>query len=58
MQKLIDMGYGADYAEKLFSVMPMWSFVPVVLGGCLGAYLGCTIGIKFLKKHFKKAGMA
>lgn len=40
------------------SVMPTWSFVPIVALGVLGAYLGCTLGIKILKKHFIKAGMA
>ena len=58
VQSLIDQDYGAEYAEKLLSVMPTWSFIPVVLVGMLGGYLGCTIGIKILNKHFKKAGMA
>ena len=58
VQSLIDKNYGAEYAEKMLSVMPTWSFIPVVLVGMLGGYLGCTIGIKILNKHFKKAGMA
>ena len=58
VQSLIDRNYGAEYAEKLLSVMPTWSFIPVVLVGMLGGYLGCSIGIKILNKHFKKAGMA
>lgn len=58
VQSLIDQNYGAEYAEKLLSVMPTWSFIPVVLLGMLGGYIGCTIGIKILNKHFKKAGMA
>ena len=58
VQSLIDRNYGAEYVNKLLSVMPTWSFIPVVLVGMLGGYLGCTIGIKILNKHFKKAGMA
>ena len=58
VQSLIDKNYGAEYAEKMLSVMPTWSFIPVVLLGMLGGYIGCTIGIKILNKHFKKAGMA
>lgn len=58
VQSLIDRNYGAEYAEKLLSVMPTWSFIPVVLVGMLGGYIGCSIGIKILNKHFKKAGMA
>lgn len=58
LQSLIDKNYGAEYAEKMLSVMPTWSFIPVVLLGMLGGYIGCTIGIKILNKHFKKAGMA
>ena len=56
-QKLLSMGYGQEFIDKLMSVMPSWSFLPVVLLGCLGGYIGCTIGIKILNKHFKKAGM-
>ncbi|QQE47624.1 conserved hypothetical integral membrane protein [Peptoniphilus harei] len=58
VQSLIDRNYGAEYVNKLLSVMPTWSFIPVVLVGMLGGYLGCSIGIKILNKHFKKAGMA
>lgn len=56
-QKLIDGGFGKDYADKMMSVLPNWSVIPIALLGCLGAYIGCTIGIKMLKKHFEKAGM-
>ena len=58
LQSLIAQGYGAEFAEKLLSVMPNWSFIPIVLLGMLGGYIGCSIGIKILNKHFKKAGMA
>lgn len=56
--QLIEMGYGAEYGDVLFKVLPTWSFVPIALSAMLGAYLGCSIGIKLLDKHFKKAGMA
>lgn len=55
--KLIEQGYGKEYTEKLLGVMPSWSFLPVAIGGMIGAYIGCTIGIKILKKHFIKAGL-
>lgn len=54
---LIEQGYGEEYTDKLLSVMPTWSFAPVVILGLIGGYIGCTIGIKVLNKHFKKAGM-
>lgn len=57
IKQLIDMGYGAEYAQKMMSVMPSWFFVPLILIGFIGMYIGCTIGIKILKKHFVKAGM-
>lgn len=57
-KSLIDQGYGEAYVEKLLSVMPTWSFLPIVILGMIGGYLGCTLGIKVLNKHFKKAGMA
>lgn len=57
LQKMVEKGYSKEFMEKLYSFMPNWSFLPVVALGMLGAYLGCTIGIKILKKHFEKAGM-
>lgn len=55
--KLIEQGYGAEYAETLMKVLPDWSLIPIIVLGCIGGYIGCTVGIKLLKKHFKKAGM-
>lgn len=57
MERLIELGYGQDYADKMISVLPSWSLVPIILLGMLGVYIGCTIGIAMLKKHFIKAGM-
>lgn len=57
LQNLIDTGYGADYAAKFSQVLPSWSFPFIILLGCVGGYLGCTIGIKMLNKHFRKAHM-
>lgn len=51
-------GFGEAYAEKVMSVMPMWSIVLVVAGIFLFAILGGWIGKKVLKKHFAKAGIA
>ena len=58
LQTLIDKGYGEEYARKMMSVLPNWAIIPLTLFGMLGVYIGCTIGIKMLKKHFVKAGMA
>ena len=58
IQRLIDQGYGQAYADKMMSVLPNWTFLPVLLLGAIGGYLGATIGIKMLQKHFKKLGMA
>lgn len=55
--QLIAKGYGAEYADAMFAVLPTWSFLPVTLLGGVGAFLGCTLGMKMLKKHFRKAGM-
>lgn len=57
VQKLIDMGYGKEFADKILSVLPQWSFLPIVILGCIGGYIGCTLGIKILNKHFRKADM-
>ncbi|MDM8311354.1 MULTISPECIES: MptD family putative ECF transporter S component [Clostridium] len=57
IEQMLQMGYGQDYANKMMSVLPNWSLVPITIFGMLGVYIGCTIGISILKKHFVKAGM-
>lgn len=57
IEQMLQMGYGQDYAERMMSVLPNWSLVPITILGMLGAYIGCTVGIAILKKHFVKAGM-
>ena len=39
------------------SVLPQWALVPMTILGMIGTFIGCTIGISILKKHFVKAGM-
>lgn len=51
-------GFGEEYADKVMSVMPTWSIVPVIAGIFLFALLGGIIGKALLKKHFVKAGIA
>ena len=50
--------FGLEYAEKVMSVMPMWSIVLVVAGIFAFAIIGGLIGKAVLKKHFAKAGIA
>lgn len=51
-------GFGEEYADKVMSVMPMWSIVLVIAGIFLCALLGGLIGKALLKKHFAKVGIA
>lgn len=51
-------GFGEEYADRVMSVMPMWSIVLVVAGIFLCALLGGVIGKAIIKKHFVKAGIA
>lgn len=50
--------FSEDYADKVMSVMPMWSFILVVASIFIFAIVGGLIGKALLKKHFKKAGLA
>lgn len=50
--------FSEEYADKVMSVMPMWSFILVVLSIFAFAIVGGLIGMALLKKHFKKAGIA
>lgn len=58
IRQMLDMGYGEEYTQEMMSVLPNWTLPILVILAMLGAYIGCTIGIKMLKKHFVKAGMA
>ena len=49
--------YGEEFARQCLTWMPMWSFFPILILAVVFTYLGCTIGIGMLKKHFVKAGM-
>ena len=50
--------FGDEYADRVMSVMPMWSLVLVIASIFLFALLGGFIGKTLLKKHFVKAGIA
>ena len=50
--------FGEEYADKVMSVMPGWSFVLVIAGIFVCALLGGLIGRALLKKHFARAGIA
>ena len=49
--------FGDEYADKVMSVMPMWSIILVIAAIFLFALLGGLIGKAVLKKHFAKAGV-
>lgn len=49
--------FGEEYADKVMSVIPMWSIILVLAGIFLFAILGGLIGKAILKKHFAKAGI-
>lgn len=57
LQNMLESGYSKDFADKMMSVLPNWSLIPITILGIVGTYIGCTIGIKILKKHFEKSGM-
>ena len=50
--------FSEEYADKVMSVMPMWSFVLVALSIIICAFIGAKLGQSLLKKHFTKAGIA
>ena len=54
IKQMIDMGYGEEFTQKMMRVLPDWSLIPLVLFGMLGTFIGCTVGIKILKKHLQK----
>lgn len=50
--------FNEEYAEKVMSVMPMWSIILVAASIFAFAFVGGYLGKALLKKHFKKAGIA
>ena len=55
-QTLIEQ-FGENFASQCLAWMPMWSFFPILSLAVVFTFIGCSIGIKMLKKHFVKAGM-
>lgn len=49
--------FGDEYADRVMSVMPLWSIILVIAGIFVCAILGGLIGKAILKKHFVKAGI-
>lgn len=58
IKQLTEMGYSEEFIYKMMSVLPNWSLVFIIISGMVGTYIGCSIGILMLRKHFIKAGMA
>ncbi len=56
-QRLLNAGKSAEYIEKYFSYFPNYLLPIIIVLSLVGAYIGATIAIKILNKHFKKAGM-
>ena len=50
--------FGAEYADQVMAVMPMWSIILVIAGIFVFAIFGGLLGKALLKKHFAKAGIA
>jgi len=57
IKRMLEQGYDQEFIDKMLSVMPNWIIVVMAIVGIIGAYIGCSIGMAFLKKHFKKTGM-
>lgn len=50
--------FSEEYADRVMSVMPMWSFILVAASIFICSFAGSFLGKALLKKHFKKAGIA
>lgn len=50
--------FSEEYADRVMSVMPMWSFILVAASIFACSFAGSFLGKALLKKHFKKAGIA
>ena len=50
--------FGAEYAAQVMAIVQPWTAPVLLLGGFIAGCVGAWIGIKLLKKHFLKAGIA
>ena len=57
LNDMVRQGMSKAYVEGFSKAMPQTIFVPSALMGAVGGYIGCTIGMHMLRKHFEKAGM-
>lgn len=51
-------GYGQEYVDAITKLTPDWMFYLMILLCFVGGIIGGLLGLKIMKKHFKKAGMA
>lgn len=56
--KLINGGYGEEYANALMRYVPDWSLIPMLIACFVAGVIGALIGKAILKKHFVRAGIA
>lgn len=50
--------FSEEYADQVMGVMPFWSFILVIAGIFIFAFVGGFLGKALLKKHFVRAGIA
>ena len=55
-QGLLNQGYKQEFIDTMMKVMPDWILIVMAILGFIGAFVGCSLGIVFLKKHFSKIG--
>lgn len=56
VQELLNQGYKQEFIDTMMKVMPDWILIVMAILGFIGAFVGCSLGIVFLKKHFSKIG--
>ena len=49
IKRMLEQGYDQEFIDKMLSVMPNWIIVVMAIVGIIGAYIGCSIGMAFLK---------
>ena len=52
VKQMLEQGYNQEFIDKMLSVMPNWIIVVMAIGGIIGAYIGCSIGMAFPEKTF------
>jgi energy-coupling factor transport system substrate-specific component len=50
--------YGADYAQRMGNLFPLWMLPVIIVMAFAGGIIGGWLGYRLIDRHFRRAGLA